>query len=75
MGRYVRCAGMGGPPMKLDAIEALTNAVIGLVVSWAATFFVLGYSPAQSAAITAMFFALSFTRAWAIRAAFRRAAQ
>ena len=57
----------------MDALEALTNAVIGLLVSWAATFFVLGYTPAQSVAITAMFFGLSFTRSWAIRAAFRRA--
>ena len=52
----------------MDALEALTNAVIGLLVSWAATFFVLGYTPAQSVAITAMFFGLSFTRSWAIRA-------
>ena len=59
--------------MKMDAIEAMTNAVIGLAVSWAATFFVLGYSPAQSAAITAMFFALSFSRSWLLRALFRRA--
>lgn len=56
----------------MDAIEALTNAAIGLVVSWAATLFVLGYTATQSAAITAMFFGLSFTRAWIIRAAFRR---
>lgn len=58
----------------MDAIEALTNAAVGLVVSWAATLLVLGYTPAQSAAITAMFFGLSFTRAWIIRAAFRRLA-
>ncbi len=56
----------------VDAIEALTNAAVGLAVSWAATFFVLGYPPGQSAAITAMFFGLSFSRAWAIRAVFRR---
>jgi len=58
----------------MDAIEAMTNAAVGLVVSWLATLLVLGYSPAQSAAITAMFFGLSFTRAWVIRAAFRRLA-
>lgn len=56
----------------MDALEALTNAVVGLLVSWAATFFVLGYSAGQSAAITAMFFGLSFFRAWALRALFRR---
>lgn len=57
----------------LSALEALVNAAIGLLVSWAATLFVLGYSPVQSAAITAMFFGLSFTRAWIIREVFRRA--
>jgi hypothetical protein len=56
----------------MDTIEALCNATIGLIVSWAATFFVLGYSATGSAAITGMFFALSFARSWAIRAAFRR---
>ena len=58
--------------MKIDAIEAFTNASIGLLVSWAATFWVLGYSASSSAAITAMFFGLSFTRAWVLRAMFRR---
>ena len=56
----------------MSALEALCNAVVGLVVSWAATFFVLGYSAAGSAAVTAMFFVLSFARSWAIREAFRR---
>ena len=56
----------------MDAAEALANAVIGLAVSWAATFFFLGYSAAGSAGITLMFFSLSFARAWAIRAVFRR---
>lgn len=59
----------------LDTLEALANAVIGLLVSWAATFFVLGYSPAGSAAVTAMFFVLSFTRSWVLRRVFRRAAR
>lgn len=58
--------------MKMDAIEALANAGVGLLVSWAATFFILGYSAAGSAGVTAMFFALSFGRAWALRALFRR---
>jgi hypothetical protein len=58
--------------MRMDTIEALCNATIGLVVSWAATFWVLGYSAAGSVAVTALFFALSFARSWAIRAAFRR---
>ena len=49
----------------ISAYEAAANALIGLVVSWCATFFVLGYSPAGSAAVTLMFFCLSFARAWA----------
>lgn len=56
----------------MDAIEALTNAVCGLLVSWAATYWVLGYSASGSAAVTAMFFGLSFVRAWVLRAVFRR---
>jgi hypothetical protein len=55
-----------------DAVEAMANAVIGLAVSWAATFFVLGYTAAGSVAVTAMFFSLSFARSWALRALFRR---
>lgn len=56
----------------MSALEALINAAVGLVVSWTATVLALGYSPAQSAAITAMFFGLSFTRSWIIREVFRR---
>lgn len=57
--------------MKLDTIEALANAVVGLLVSWAATFFILGYSVAGSIAVTAMFFVISFARSWALRRIFR----
>lgn len=52
--------------------EALANAAIGLIVSWAATWFILGYSPAQSIAVTALFFGLSFARSYALRLYFRR---
>ena len=55
----------------MDAIEALCNAAIGWIVSWLTTWLVLGYSPASSAGVTAMFFGLSFTRAWIIRGIFR----
>ena len=55
----------------MDAIESLCNAAIGLIVSWLATWLVLGYSPASIAGVTAMFFGLSFTRAWIIRGIFR----
>lgn len=58
--------------MRIDAIEALCNAAIGLVVSWAATWLVLGYTAAQSIAVTLMFFALSFIRAFVLRSLFRR---
>lgn len=62
----------------MDAAESLANASVGLLVSWAATYWLLpplfGIAPSagQSAAITGMFFGLSFTRAWVLRAAFRR---
>lgn len=59
-----------------DLIEALTNAGVGLLVSWVATFSLLplwGLHPdaASSAGITAMFFGLSFVRSWALRKLFR----
>ena len=56
----------------MSALEALCNAAIGLIVSWAATFFILGYSASGSAAVTAMFFGLSFARSYALRLIFRR---
>jgi len=59
--------------MKRDALEALTNAAVGLLVSWGATYFLLGYTARGSAAVTAMFFGLSFARSWALRALFRGA--
>jgi hypothetical protein len=54
------------------AAEAFANAAIGLIVSYAATYWVLGYSAAGSAAVTALFFGLSFVRSYAIRWAFKR---
>mgnify|MGYP003500864927 CR=1 FL=1 len=54
------------------ALESLANAAIGLLVSWAATFFVLGYSASGSAAVTAMFFGLSFARSYVLRLIFGR---
>lgn len=53
-------------------LEAFANAAVGFVVSYAATLFVLGYSPAGSLAVTLMFFGLSFARSYAIRWAFKR---
>lgn len=57
--------------MKIDAIEAMTQAAIGLVVSLALTHYWLGFTPIQSMHITAVFFIASFARAWIIRASFR----
>ena len=59
--------------MSLSALEAAANAIIGLCISWAVTWLVLGFTPAQSVAITALFFGLSFTRSLVIRELFRRA--
>ena len=61
----------------IDVAEALTNAAVGLVVSWAATYWLLpiwGFTPSLTASggITTMFFALSFVRAWVLRGFFRR---
>lgn len=59
----------------MSALEALTNATIGLCVSWAATFYLLPFwglhpNPSTSLGITAMFFILSFVRAYVLRRAF-----
>jgi len=58
--------------MTHDLAEVLANAVVGLAVSWAATWAVLGFSPAQSVGVTAMFFALSTARQFVLRRLFRR---
>ena len=61
----------------ISAVEALTNAAVGLVISWAITFYALplwGLTPSASASagITATYFVISFVLAWAIREAFRK---
>ena len=58
--------------MTHDLAEVLANAVVGLAVSWAATWAVLGFSPVQSVGVTAMFFALSTARQFVLRRLFRR---
>jgi len=63
--------------MRASAIEAFCNAIIGLAVSWAVTFYALplwGLQPSASASagITAMYFVISFVRSWMIREAFRK---
>mgnify|MGYP000979639205 FL=1 len=60
--------------MTRDLAEVLANAIVGLAVSWAATWAVLGFSPVQSVGVTAMFFALSTARQFVLRRLFRRLA-
>jgi hypothetical protein len=61
-----------------DTLESLANAALGLLASWAATYWLFpwlfGIAPSagQSAGIVALFFALSFARARALRWVFRR---
>ncbi len=57
--------------MTHDLAEVLANAIVGLAVSWAATWAVLGFSPVQSVGVTAMFFALSTARQFVLRRLFR----
>ena len=61
----------------MSAVEALANATIGFGASWLATWALLPFwgfepSPGGAFSITAMFFVLSFLRAWALREVFRR---
>jgi len=65
-------------PARTDTLEALTNAAVGLCISWAATYWLLplwGLTPShtQSAGITAMFFTTSFARSLVLRRLFRLA--
>lgn len=65
---------------RLDATEALTNATLGLLISWAFTWGALplwGLHPSatDAAGITAAFFAISFARAFVLRRLFRRASR
>lgn len=60
----------------MDALEAIANATIGLAVSvlavWALwPLFGWEASPTQSVAVTAMFWALSTARSYAVRKVFR----
>ena len=60
----------------MDAAEAMTNATLGLIVSWAVTYWMLpawGLHPTATASlgITAMYFVISFARSWALRKLFR----
>jgi hypothetical protein len=64
------------PQSKLMSfVEANTNAVVGLIVSWAFTFwglplFGIHPSPVQATGITACYFFLSIGRAYVLRRGF-----
>lgn len=62
---------------RADAAEAITNSLVGLPISWAATFWILplfGLYPSagQSLGVTGLFVFLSFSRAFVLRVIFRR---
>lgn len=64
--------------VRRSLIEALTNAAVGLLLSWAITYLALplwGLHPsaAASAQITGVYFLVSTARAFVIREVFRRA--
>ena len=54
-----------------DALEAFTNASLGLIVSVLLTWLWLGFTPVQSVGITAVFFIASTARAYGLRKLFR----
>lgn len=60
-----------GPFLTMDALEALSNAVLGAVLSVLITWLILGFTPVQSTGITAMFFGVSTARSYALRRLFR----
>lgn len=55
----------------MDAIEAITNSTLGLIVSVLLTWLWLGFTPVQSVAITAVFFIASTARSYGVRRFFR----
>ena len=62
---------------RMSFVEAKANAVVGLAVSWAFTFFALplfGLEPsaAEATAITSCYFLLSVARGYVIRRVFVR---
>ena len=64
----------------MSAVEAMTNAILGLLVSWLAVWIVwplMGWPVSVTGAggVSAFFFVLSFARAWALREIFKRFAQ
>jgi len=57
---------------KMSAVESMTNAVVGLIVSWLFTYFCLPLfglepSPMSAIGITAAYFILSFIRGYIVR--------
>ena len=57
---------------KMSAIESMTNAIVGLIVSWLFTYFCLPLfglepSPMSAIGITLAYFILSFVRCYVVR--------
>lgn len=61
---------------KLSLLEAKANAIVGILVSWAFTFWVMPmlfgvqFSAPQATGITVIYFVLSTARAYIIRRIF-----
>ena len=71
-----RCGSTSPRFFGLDALEALTNATVGLLVSWGVTYLLLplwGLTPTIGASlgITAMYFCISALRSFVVRRIFR----
>ena len=63
--------------MKLDAIESLTGAILGLLAGITANYYVLpvfGFNPDwhQSLGMAVVFFSISFALRFVVRRVFRR---
>lgn len=62
---------------RMSFVESETNAVVGLVISWAFTYwglplFGLEPSPYEATQITAVYFVLSVVRSYILRRIFNR---
>lgn len=58
--------------MRKSFVESWVNICAGFLISWVMTWAVLGYTPAQSVGVVAMFTVTSFARLFLVREAFRR---
>ena len=61
--------------MRIDLLESMANAVVGLLVSYFLTLIWLGFSAVESVHITVVFFAASTARIFTLRRLFRAFSQ